>query len=250
VRFLPALPGYVYAQKDNNVYVNLFISGTTNLQVNNKPVQLIQKNNYPWDGSLTFNVTPKSSLAFNLLVRIPGWARNEAIPSDLYQFANTTDKKVEIKINGQPVEYTMQNGYAVLNRTWKKGDVVEVNFPMEVRRVVANENVNDDIGKVALQRGPIIYCAEWVDNNGKAANIIIPNNATFTTEFKSDLLNGVEVIKSEVPVVMVNSDSVTVSTVSKPFTAIPYYSWANRGKGEMVVWFPTKVTDVDLIAKE
>ena len=95
------------------------------------------------------------------------------------------DKKVEIKINGQPVEYTMQNGYAVLNRTWKKGDVVEVNLPMEVRRVVANENVKDDIGKVALQRGPIIYCAEWVDNNGKASNHYYSCTMhTFTTEFK------------------------------------------------------------------
>ena len=155
---------------------------------------------------LTFNITPKSATAFNLLVRIPGWAQNKAIPSDLYQFENTSDKKVEIKINGQPVEYTIQNGYAVLSKMWKKGDVVEVNLPIEVRRVVANEKVKDDIGKVALQRGPIIYCAEWVDNNGKASNMIIPNNATFTTEFKPDLLNGVEVIKSNVPAVIVNKD--------------------------------------------
>jgi DUF1680 family protein len=250
VRFLPALPGYVYAQKDNDVYVNLFISGNTTLQVNNKPVQIVQKNNYPWDGDLTFSVTPKSSLAFNLLVRIPGWTRNEAIPSNLYQFANTSDKKVEIKVNGQPVEYTMQNGYAVLNRTWKKGDIVEVNLPMEVRRVLANEKVKDDIGKVALQRGPIIYCAEWVDNNGKAANIIMPANATFTTEFKGDLLNGIEVLKSNVPAVVVSNDGSGVSTVDQSFTAIPYYAWANRGKGEMIIWFPTKVTDVDLIARE
>jgi len=168
----------------------------------------------------------------------------------LYQFANSSDKKVEIKINGQPVEYTMQNGYAVLNKTWKKGDVVEVNLPMEVRRVIANEKVKDDIGKVALQRGPIIYCAEWVDNNGKASNMIIQNNATFTTEFKPELLNGVEIIKSNVPAVIVNVDGSSVSTVNQLFTAIPYYAWAHRGKGEMMIWFPTKVQDVDLIAKE
>jgi len=250
VRLIPSVPGYVYAQKDNDVYVNLFISGHTTLNINNKSVEIVQQNNYPWDGALTFNITPKSSLAFNLLVRIPGWAQNKAIPSDLYQFANSSDKKVEIKINGQPVEYTMQNGYAVLNKTWKKGDVVEVNFPMEVRRVIANEKVKDDIGKVALQRGPIIYCAEWVDNNGKASNMIIQNNATFTTEFKPELLNGVEIIKSNVPAVIVNVDGSSVSTVNQSFTAIPYYAWAHRGKGEMMIWFPTKVQDVDLIAKE
>jgi len=250
VRLIPSVPGYVYAQKDNDVYVNLFINGNTTLNVNNKQVQIVQQNNYPWDGDLKFNITPKAATTFNLLVRIPGWARNEANPSDLYQFANASDKKVEIKINGQPAEYTMQNGYAVLNKTWKKGDVVEVNLPMEVRRVVANENVKDDIGKVALQRGPVIYCAEWVDNNGKAANIIIPNNAMFTTEFKSDLLNGVEVIKSNVPAVIVSNDGSHISTVNQSFTAIPYYAWAHRGKGEMMIWFPTKVQDVDLITKE
>jgi len=250
VRLIPSVPSYVYAQKDNDVYVNLFINGNTTLNVNNKQVQIVQQNNYPWDGDLKFNITPKAATTFNLLVRIPGWARNEANPSDLYQFANASDKKVEIKINGQPAEYTMQNGYAVLNKTWKKGDVVEVNLPMEVRRVVANENVKDDIGKVALQRGPVIYCAEWVDNNGKAANIIIPNNAMFTTEFKSDLLNGVEVIKSNVPAVVVSNDGSHISTVNQSFTAIPYYAWAHRGKGEMMIWFPTKVQDVDLITKE
>jgi uncharacterized protein len=249
VRLIPSVPGYVYAQKDNDVYVNLFINGNAGLTVNNKPVEIEQKNNYPWDGALTFSITPKSPLAFNLLVRIPGWAQNQAMPSDLYKFANTSDKKVEIKINGQPVEYAMQNGYAVLNKTWKKADVVEVNLPMEVRRVIANENVKDDIGKVALQRGPLIYCAEWVDNNGKAANMIIPDNATFTTEYRADLLNGVVVLKSNVPSVIVNNDGSSVSTVNQTLTAIPYYAWAHRGKGEMMVWFPKQIKDIDLVSR-
>jgi DUF1680 family protein len=250
VRLIPSVPGYVYAQKDNDVYVNLFISGNAGLTVNNKLVQIVQENNYPWDGALSFTITPKSPLAFNLLVRIPGWAQNQAIPSDLYKFEKNSDKKVEIKINGQPVEYTMQNGYAVLNKTWKKGDVVEMNLPMEVRRVIAKEDVKDDIGKIALQRGPLIYCAEWVDNNGKTGNIIIPANAMFTTEYKADLLNGVVVLKSNVPAVIVNSDGSSVSTENRTFTAIPYYAWAHRGKGEMMIWLPTKVKDVDLIAME
>jgi len=249
VRLIPSIPGYVYAQKENDVYVNLFVTSDANFMVNNKAVQILQQNNYPWNGNLKFTVNPKSPLAFNFLVRIPGWARNEAMPTDLYTFSDADEKKVEIKVNGQAVNYTLKNGYAVLTKNWKKGDIVEVNLPMDVRRVVANKNVKDDIGKVALQRGPLMFCAEWPDNSGKAANIIIPDNAVMTTEFKPDLLNGVMVIKSEVPAVVVNKDENSVSTVTRTMTAIPYYSWAHRGKGEMMVWFPTKVTDVDLIAR-
>ena len=249
VRLIPSVPGYVYAQKNNDVYVNLFISSNADLTVSSKPVQIVQQNNYPWDGLLKFNIAPKSPLAFNLLIRIPGWAQNQAIPSDLYKFEKPSDKKVEIKVNGQTTEYSMRDGYAVVAKTWKKGDIVEVNLPMEVRRVIANENVKDDIGKVALQRGPIIYCAEWPDNNGKVANIIMPDNATFTTEYKPDLLNGVVIVKSNTPAVVINNEGNMISTVNKEFTAIPYYAWAHRGKGEMMVWFPTKVKDIDLVSR-
>ncbi len=249
-RFLPAVPGYVYAQKDASVYVNLFISSNTTLTVQNKPVGIIQQNNYPWSGDLKFTLSPKSPQSFSLLVRIPGWARNEEMPSDLYRFTNTSDKKAEIKINGEVINYTIENGYAVLNRTWKKGDVVDVSLPMEVRKVVANPNVKDDIGKVSLQRGPLMYCAEWVDNGGTISNIIMPENAGFTTEFRPEILNGITVIKSEVPEVMVGDRGQSITTVQKAFTAIPYYAWANRGKGEMELWFPTKVKSVDLITVE
>lgn len=247
-RLIPSVPGYMYAQKENNLYINLFINSNVDLTIGNKAVQVIQQNNYPWDGALVFNINPKAATAFNLLVRIPGWAQNQAIPSDLYRFQNNTTAKPVIKVNGMPVEYTIENGYASINRTWKKKDVVEVDLPMEVRRVVANENIKDDIGKIALQRGPLMYCAEWVDNNGKTSNIIIPANATFTSEFKADLLNGVTVLKSEVPAVVINNNE-NIATVKQSFTAIPYYSWANRGKGEMMVWFPTQVKDIDLLAK-
>lgn len=250
-RLIPSIPGYVYAQKNNNIYVNLFVSGNADLDVNNKKLQIQQQNNYPWNGDLAFTINSHdASLAFNLLIRIPGWAQNEAIPSDLYEFQNKSENKVSIKINGTPAEYNMQKGYAVLNRTWNKGDKVEVNLPMQVRRVLANENVKDDIGKVALQRGPIMYCAEWPDNNGKVSNILIPDNATFTTAFQPDLLNGVTVIKSELPAVQVSDNGESISTVKQAFTAIPYYAWAHRGKGEMMIWFPVKVKDVDLLTKE
>ncbi len=248
-RLIPSIPGYMYAQKDNNLYVNLFINGVADLTVNNKPVQITQQNNYPWDGGLIFNIDPKSTLAFNVMIRIPGWAQNTAIPSSLYKFQHNSAAKPIIKVNGQPVEYTIENGYAVISKTWKKKDVIEVTLPMEIRKVLASSNLREDIGKIALQRGPLMYCAEWPDNNGKTSNIIIPDNASFTTEFKPELLNGVTVLKSEVPAIIIR-DNENISTVKQSFTAIPYYSWANRGKGEMMVWFPTQVKDIELIAAD
>jgi DUF1680 family protein len=247
-RLIPSIPGYMYAVNEDNLYINLFINSSADLSVRNKPVQVVQTNNYPWDGGLTFTINPKAAAAFNLLVRIPGWAQNKAIPSTLYQFQNESAEKPVIKVNGTVVEYTITNGYATIKRTWKKNDKVEVNLPMEVRRVVANEKLKEDIGKVALQRGPLMYCAEWKDNNGKAGNIIMPGSAAFTTEFKPELLNGVMVLKSDVPAVVINSGE-NIATVKQPFMAIPYYSWANRGKGEMTVWFPTKVTDIEVLSK-
>ncbi len=208
----------------------------------------LQQNNYPWDGDLLFTINPKSSFNFSFLIRIPGWAQNEAMPSDLYSFQHELNNKIMITINGKPVDYNMENGYAVLKRNWSKNDKVEVKFPMEIRKVTANKNVKDDLGKVALQRGPLMYCAESMDNNGKASNFILPENTVFTSDLNQDKLNGVEEIKAQVPAVEINNNGEEIKTVQQSFTAIPYYAWANRGKGEMMIWFPEKVQDVDLIA--
>ena len=246
-RLFPSLPGYVYGQNGKDIYVNLFVSGSADLAVQKKPVRLTQANNYPWNGDLKFTVDQASTSDFNLLVRIPGWARNEAMPSNLYTFAAPSAEKVVIKVNGKPVAYAMKNGYAVLARKWRQHDVVDVSLPMAVRTVVAHPNVQDNVGKVALQRGPVIYCAEWTDNNGKATNIIVPQGTTFTATTKPDVLNGITELTATVPVVKVDGATNTISTVRQTLTAIPYYAWANRGKGEMTVWFPQQVTDVDLV---
>jgi uncharacterized protein len=247
-RFIPAVPGYMYAQKDNSLFVNLFISSTANVTVNNKAVQITQQNNYPWDGNLNFKINTAKSNAFKLLLRIPGWVMNSAVPSNLYTFSNTVITKPVIKINGLAVLYEIENGYAVINRTWKKNDAVELNLPMEVRKIVCNENVKNNIGKFALQRGPIMYCAEWVDNDGKADNIIIPATANFTTGYKPNLLNGITSLSAIVPVVTIKDDK-NISTEKKQINLIPYYSWANRGKGEMMIWFPSQIKNVEILSK-
>lgn len=249
-RLFPSLPGYVYGQNGKDIYVNLFVSGSADLAVQKKPVRLTQANNYPWSGDLKFTVDQASTSDFNLLVRIPGWAREEAIPSDLYRFATPSQAKVTIRVNGKPAEYKLKNGYAVLARKWKKNDVVEVSLPMETRTVVAHPNVQDNVGKVALQRGPVIYCAEWKDNQGKASNIIVPHGTAFTAAFKPDVLNGITELTATVPVVRVDEATNSISTVQQTLTAIPYYAWANRGQGEMTVWFPQRVLDVDLVTRE
>jgi DUF1680 family protein len=250
VRLLPSVPGYIYAQNEDKVYINLFISSSVSLKVQNQEVAITQQNNYPWDGDLKFSINPKKSFSFPLLVRIPGWAQNEAIPSDLYSFKNNSDKQPILIVNGKETPYEIKNGYAVINRKWKKNDVVEVKLPMEVRRVIANSNVKNDIGKVALQRGPIMYCAEWIDNNGKAANIVLPAGTTFQSEFNPTLLNGIETIHAEVPALIVSKNGESIQTQKQKFTAIPYYAWANRGKGEMMLWFPEKIKDIQLVSNE
>jgi hypothetical protein len=249
VRLIPSIPGYIYAEKGNAVYVNLFISGTGNFTVDNKAVKITQQNNYPWDGDLLFTVEPIKTMEMELKVRIPGWAQNEAIPSDLYSYDKKSIQGVEIKVNGMPVNYQVEKGYAVLNRKWKKHDKVEMILPMDVRRVVANTNIPDDNGKVALQRGPIMYCAEWKDNNGLAGNLIVPENAVFKPEYEANLLNGVTVLKAAIKSINIDASGQNVSTADATLTAIPYYAWANRGKGEMVVWFPQQVKYVDLVTK-
>ncbi len=250
VRLMPALPGYVYAQRGADVYANLFISGTADLTIDKKKVQLVQQNNYPWAGDLKFMVRPAGpSAKFRLLVRIPGWARNEAVPSTLYAFTTPSGAPVRITVNGRTVAYELKNGYAVLARTWHKNDVVAVALPLETRTVQAHARVLDDCGKVALQRGPLVYCAEWADNDGKTGNIIVPAGTAFTPVARPNVLNGVTELTATVPVVRVDAATNSVSTVLRTLTAIPYYAWANRGKGEMTVWFPARLTDVDLVSQ-
>ena len=248
-RLVPSIPGYIYAEKGNALYINLFISGVGNLTVNNKAVKVTQENNYPWDGGLEFTVDPARKMDIDLKIRIPGWAQNKAIPSDLYNYQKKSAQGVEIKVNGIPVNYQVEKGYAVISRKWKRNDKVEMTLPMEVQRVVANANIPDDIGKIALQRGPIMYCAEWKDNNGLASNLIVPKDVTFKTQYAHDLLNGVMVLKADVKSINVDPSGQSINTQAATLTAIPYYSWANRGKGEMVVWFPEQVKYVDLVTK-
>lgn len=248
-RLMPSIPGYVYAQKKDIIYVNLFISGTASLQVNNQNIQIKQENNYPWDGNLKFTILTEKACDFNLQIRIPGWAINNAMPNNLYRFSNHSNAAFTIHVNGKPAEFQIQNGYAILKRVWNKNDQIEVELPMETRRVVSDSLIVDNIGKSSIQRGPLMYCAEWIDNAGNTSNIILPKTASFASSFNPKLLNGVMILKSQASQIEISSNGLEIKTQSKPFTAIPYYAWANRGKGEMTVWIPEKITATEIITK-
>lgn len=248
-RLMPSIPGYIYAQKNDILYANLFIAGTASIKVNQQDIQIKQENNYPWDGNLKFTILTEKSIPFQFQIRIPGWANNTAIPNNLYQFSSISNSKVSILVNGKPINYEQQNGYAILNRVWNKNDQVQVILPMDTRRVVSDSLVIDNIGKTAIQRGPLMYCAEGIDNAGSTSNIILPRNASFSSTYEPFILQGITVLKSQAAQIEISKDGLTLKTVNRPFTAIPYYAWANRGKTEMAVWIPEKITATDIITK-
>ena len=258
LRLLPSLPGYVYAQKGHDLFINLFISSKAQLQVDGQPLEVVQQNNYPWDGGLSFTLSPAVPRELTVRVRVPGWARGQAIPTDLYTFegaagsghaataaagqtaaagtaaGHAAPSGPEIRINGKAVTYTMENGYAVLNRVWNKGDRITMKLPMPVERGVANVLVPEDAGRITVQRGPLIYCAEWKDNGGKVSGLALPHNSRLQPQARPDLLGGVTVLTGQA----IRREDNAGKLQPVAITLIPYYAWANRGKGEMMVWLP------------
>ncbi|HBY58784.1 MAG TPA: six-hairpin glycosidase, partial [Solibacterales bacterium] len=238
-RFLASFPGYMYARRAGTVYVNLFAAGTAKVELDGgRKVEIAQATRYPWDGAVKMTVSPEKPGRFALSVRIPGWARGEVVPSDLYRYDGQSTETASIKVNGKPVPMKLDRGFVAIDRAWKKGDVVELSLPMPVRRVAAHESVAADKGRLAIERGPLVYAAEWVDNpGGRVRNLVLPASAKLTPEWRADLLNGVMVLRSKAVALSFDAKG-AVQKTEQEFTAIPYYAWANRGRGQMAVWLP------------
>ncbi len=238
-RFMASVPGYVYAQRDDAIWVNLFVANTADIKLDNgRTVHVNEETRYPWDGAVKMTVTPDQSAALTIHVRIPGWARNEPVASDLYRFADRDTSPVVLKVNGIATPVKLDKGYVNLARIWKKGDTIELTLPMPVRRVLANDHVAADRGRVAIERGPIVYAAEWVDNaDGKVRNLMLPASARFTAEYMPELLKGVEVVRGNA-IALAYDQGGQVVRREQDLTMIPYYAWANRGRGQMAVWLP------------
>jgi hypothetical protein len=237
VRFMPSLPGYAYAQQADNVYVNLFVAGSAAIRIGQNTVGLQQQTRYPWDGSVRITVEPEHAGQFTVCVRIPGWAQNRPVPSNLYSYPDKSREKVSLKVNGNPVALNIVKGYARIRRTWEKGDAIELNLPMPIRRVQAHEKVKDNRGRTAVERGPVVYCFEGADNPKGVASLILPPEAKLQSEYQGDLLGGIVTITGRGQIRQAQQDGKKV-VEDIDVVAIPYYAWAHRGKNEMAVWMP------------
>ena len=239
-RFIPSLPGYVYAVKNDQVYVNLYLSNKAELKVDKKKILLEQETSYPWNGDIRLKIT-QGNQDFTMKLRIPGWVRGNVLPSDLYSYADNQKPAYQVSVNGQTVESDVNDGYLSIARKWKKGDVVEVHFDMIPRIVKANPKVEADHGRVAVERGPIVYCAEWPDNRFNVHSILLNQHPQFKVTDKPELLYGIRQITTDAQALSYDKAGKLV-TKDVELTLIPYYAWAHRGEGDMEVWLPIDVS--------
>jgi DUF1680 family protein len=233
VRYIPGMGERAYATRDNGIWTVLYLGNSATMKLKNGKVKLTEETKYPWDGDIKLTVTPEESFAFDLHLRIPGWCKSTP----------------KITVNDEAVTAKPEHGYVTLDRTWKAGDVVHLSLPMPVECIHADPKVKADTGRVALQRGPVVYCLEGVDNDGKVRNLVLPKDATLTNSFEKDLLGGVVVIHGEALSVSRDDDDKFVTKPVK-FLAIPYSTWDNRKPGPMVVWLPEKPELAELPGEE
>ena len=242
-RFIPSLPGYVYAVNKRDVYVNLFMSNTSQLSVAGKGIILEQQTQYPWDGDIAIKVAANKAGQWAMKVRIPGWVRNEVVPSNLYEFTDNLRPQYNITVNGNAVNGKLtDDGYFTIDRKWKKGDVVRVHFDMDPRTVRANNNVEADRGFVAIERGPLVYCAEWPDNDFDIMGALVNQSPKMTVEDgtlhakdKKVADYYIKVIKTDAQLLSFDKQG-RLNTKDVKLSLIPYYAWCHRGSGKMRVW--------------
>ena len=252
-RFIPSMPGYVYGVRDNNLYVNLFAANTATIQVNGKAVTLEETTQYPWDGDISIKVLQNKAKAFNMMIRIPGWVLNKVVPSDLYSFSDDILSGYEVSVNGQRVDGELENGYLIINRNWKKGDVVRIHFDMPVRTVIANPRVAEDRGRIAVERGPLVYCAEWADNEGiNPHHLLLARQPQFEIESVYNIENTEGDGKTfQVTAITAQAQEASVTREGKlaakdvRVKLIPYYAWNHRGAGKMDVWLARSLSGLD-----
>jgi DUF1680 family protein len=225
-RFMPSMGQYIYSFDKETIWVNLFIGSTARLNLDGDPVEVIQKTDYPWEGNSEIIVNPAQERVFGIRIRIPDFTGTNPLPGDLYAYSDAPKGEVKILVNNETPEIRSDKGFAVISRLWKKGDKISIIFPMEIREVIARKEVGADRGRIAFSRGPVVYCIEETDN-GKVLNTSVGIDPQPVFEYNKDLLTGIGTLKFT---------GFGADGKKKIFTAIPYYAWANRGKGEMALW--------------
>ena len=245
-RLVASLGSYIYATTDRSIYVNLFVGSSTNLSLANGRVNVKMATNYPWDGKINLQIDPVKKSFFGLYLRIPGWVQGKTYTNGLYEYANFKADNYPLKVNGKEVVTKVESGYLVIEREWKIGDQVTYDLPMQVNRLISSSDLKFDNNRVAIQRGPIVYCVEGADNDNKAWNFILPSTVDFEISDQTILDEPIKALSAIVPVLSVSADGSSLQTQKKKITAIPYYTWANRGKNEMQVWLPTIIKNVKI----
>ncbi|MCK9560785.1 MAG: glycoside hydrolase family 127 protein [Candidatus Marinimicrobia bacterium] len=225
IRFLPSVPELIYATDKDSIYINLFISSKAQVVINKKKIELIQQTAYPWSGGINITVNPAQKMNFTLKVRVPGWAHNETVPGDLYTYLDNNPAPVRLFINSQEQKIALKKSYVEIIREWSQGDKIELRLPIAVRKIVSHPNVDDNIDKIAFECGPIVYCAEEIDND-RLADVAIPDDVRLNIEKGAVLSENVNILKGHYG--------------DHELILIPYYLWSNRGVGKMKVWLPRK----------
>lgn len=237
VRFIPSLPGYIYAKRDNVIYVNLYINGSSKIQLPQTAVKVSQQSNYPWDGLVKVVVDPTQEGRFEMRLRIPGWVEGRPVPSTLYRYLSGKPAGYEISVNGEEIRPVVENGYAILDREWRRSDEIELRMEMVANRVITDERVAANRGRVAIERGPLVYCVEGADHeNGDVMHLFLPDDVKLTAVWRDCLLGGITVLKGDVARRVLEPPG--GSQVPATITFIPYYAWCHRGANQMQVWIP------------
>jgi len=245
-RLIASLGNFIYGYADNKIFVNLFVGSETSFTLPKGEMQFKMQTNYPWSGNVKCVLGIKKKIKTAIAFRIPGWSKGVPAPGNLYTFFDDKEEKPTLLINGVESHYTDQDGYAVVEKEWKDGDIIEYKIPMTIKKVVARNELKLDNNRMALQRGPLVYCVEGADNNGKAWNIVSPKDAVYTTENMGIVNESVVSLVSYLPVLKISDDGLSANTNSIKVRAIPYYSWCNRGSNPMQVWLPISFSDIKI----
>ncbi len=222
-RYIPQIPGYMYAVQNDTLYVNLFMENRADIVIDNQNLTVSQHTRYPWDGEVEFRFFAVQPVEMALMIRIPGWARNQVVPGGLYSYADTCTTAPKIILNGTATELEMEKGYAVIARKWENNDAVTFRLPVKTRRVIADERIKYNRNKTALMAGPVLYCLEKADNPD-IEKVRLNNYQKMRRVYEPELLGGTWVVRG------------AAKDGGTQFTAIPYYKWSNRGENIMKVW--------------
>jgi DUF1680 family protein len=245
-RLIASLGNFIYGYADNKIFINLFVGSQTNFSLPKGEIQFNMQTNYPWSGDVKCTLSMKKKIKSTIAFRIPGWSKGIPAPGELYAFSTSASEKPIMLINKTEVPFIEQDGYAIIDREWSNNDVIEYKIPMNIKKVVARNELKYNNERIALQRGPLVYCIEGADNNGKAWNVVAPTKSAFETENFSVLDEKVVSLIADLPVLTIASDGLSAKTSNQKVRAIPYYTWCNRGSNPMQIWLPVSLKDVKI----